>query len=81
MGWTVGKFLESIMKDNEALERVKEELIDLSRKLGKLRLFMESDKYKTLNEFSKDLLQAQCSVMSAYANILIMRIKIWGIDE
>ena len=64
----------------------KERLIKEERKLDKkvdaLRAFIEEDEYfDTLPESDRDLLMAQHAAMTAYFNILTMRMKKLGLKE
>jgi len=59
------------------VERMKKEVKKLRKKIDKLVDFVvtESDEYKELNQFDKDLLDAQGAAMVTYANILEIRVR------
>ena len=49
------------------------EIDELSEKLDKLTIFLESDKVKTIDHIQVVLLTTQCSIMKMYLSILIER--------
>lgn len=49
------------------------EIDELSEKLDKLTIFLESDKVKTIDHIHVVLLTTQCSIMKMYLSILIER--------
>jgi len=57
------------------IERLVVEKTELDDKLGKLKSFIGSDKFSTVDDVQKSLLQAQSHVMGAYSQILEERIK------
>ena len=76
--WSVfGYQIQDLMYKNNlpVKDRVKQEFYDLSDKIEKLKLFLETDKFKSLTDLSKEQLTLQLSVMTSYQNILADRIK------
>jgi len=62
-------------------KRLLKERDKLSKRLGKLVTFIESDEYKTLMEYEAYLLMTQSTIMASYVNILNTRIKMENIEE
>lgn len=56
-------------------QRMAAELAGLNDKLSKLCVFLESEKFATLDEDAKDLLKAQANGMRVYANALTARVE------
>lgn len=63
------------LKEPEYLVRMRAELNDLCMKLDKLAAFEESDDFKKLNAYQRDLMVAQYGAMLAYRNVLNIRIS------
>lgn len=55
-------------------ERLTVEKAELDDKLGKLKAFMESDKFNGIDTVQKSLLQVQAHAMLTYSQILFERI-------
>jgi hypothetical protein len=55
-------------------ERLTIEKQELDEKIGKLKSFMESDKFSTVDSIQQSLLQIQAHTMNAYSQILFERI-------
>lgn len=64
-------------KQLSAKDRVILEKNDLCEKLLKLEQFLVSEKFRTLPNKMRSLLQDQYDVMSAYIRILDARLAIW----
>lgn len=56
-------------------ERLEIEKQELDEKIGKLKSFMESDKFNEVNQLQRSLLQIQAHSMLTYSQILFERIK------
>lgn len=56
-------------------ERVQNELYNLTENVNKLKLFVETDKFKSIPDLQREQLTLQLSVMTSYQNILTDRIK------
>jgi hypothetical protein len=55
-------------------ERLTVEKQELDEKIGKLKSFMESDKFASVDSIQQSLLQIQAHTMNAYSQILFERI-------
>jgi len=62
--------------NNETLQRLKQEHKELSDKQGKLKAFIESDKFNTLSMVESAILLVQSDVMTIYYNVLSLRLLI-----
>lgn len=63
------------MKNKELIKKLKKEQDELNEKLHKLDLFItKQDKSQTISDLQLNLLNVQCDAMSAYSNVLEMRI-------
>ena len=60
-----------------AKNRVIKELNDLDTKTAKLIQFIETDKFKTLPDSAKSLLESQREIMLQYLAILNSRLENW----
>ncbi len=58
----------------EYLNRIKEEKVELSKKLEALRLFIKSDKFKDIDSVQMTLLNIQIKSMETYSQCLLERI-------
>ena len=58
-------------------QRVVEEREDLEERLMKLKVFLTSDVFQTLDDTNKDLLETQAVVMGHYLTILTARIALF----
>lgn len=58
-------------------QRVVDEKTELDVKLKKLSDFLETDKFKSLDEKERYLLKRQHEYMSNYSDILEERIELW----
>lgn len=56
-------------------KRLKEERDDLEKKIAKLLMFIKSDKFKSLPEEDRFLLDMRSSCMESYLTFLEQRIK------
>lgn len=64
------------MKNKELIKKLKKEQEDLNEKLHKLDLFItKQDNSQTISDLQLDLLNVQSDAMSAYSNVLGMRIN------
>lgn len=64
------------MENKELIKKLKKEQEDLNEKLHKLDLFIiKQDDSQTISDLQLNLLNVQCDAMSAYSNILGMRIN------
>lgn len=64
------------MKNKELIKKLKKEQDELNEKLHKLDLFItKQDKSQTISDLQLNLLNVQCDAMSAYSNVLGMRIN------
>lgn len=64
------------MKNKELIKKLKKEQDDLNEKLHKLDLFItKQDNSQTISDLQLNLLNVQCDAMSAYSNVLGMRIN------
>lgn len=66
------------MKDFE--KRLKEETLELARKLNSLNDFMRTEFFYGLDRASKDLLYEQNRIMNSYIQILGKRCELLGIS-
>lgn len=60
---------------NNYITRLIEEHEALTEKLQKLRQFLETDEYESLDSIDRDLLSAQASLMEQYVTILGARLE------
>ena len=60
---------------NDFLERLKEEQKLLDEKINKLKLFIDTSKFKELNEVQRYWLRQQLGAMKNYNRCLIERLK------
>lgn len=64
------------MENKELIKKLKKEQDDLNEKLHKLDLFItKQDNSQTISDLQLNLLNVQCDAMSAYSNVLGMRIN------
>lgn len=64
------------MENKELIKKLKKEQDELNEKLHKLDLFItKQDKSQTISDLQLNLLNVQCDAMSAYSNVLGMRIN------
>lgn len=64
------------MENQELIKKLKKEQEDLNEKLHKLDLFItKQDDSQTISDLQLNLLNVQCDAMSAYSNVLGMRIN------
>lgn len=64
------------MENKELIKKLKKEQEDLNEKLHKLDLFItKQDDSQTISDLQLNLLNVQCDAMSAYSNVLGMRIN------
>lgn len=64
------------MENKELIKKLKKEQDDLNEKIHKLDLFItKQDKIQTISDLQLNLLNVQCDAMSAYSNVLGMRIN------
>ena len=63
------------MTNKQHIDKLIIESEELIRKTTKLKNFMESDRYKTLDKYHQDLLTLQYNAMNSYLYILMMRIE------
>lgn len=64
------------MENKELIKKLKKEQDKLNEKLHKLDLFItKQDKSQTISDLQLNLLNVQCDAMSAYSNVLGMRIN------
>lgn len=64
------------MENKELIKKLKKEQDDLNEKLHKLDLFItKQDNSQTISDLQLNLLNVQCDAMSAYLNVLGMRIN------
>ena len=59
------------------LGRVRTEHSELSTRIDKLKVFVDSDAFNSLPEIQQQLLRRQFSVMTEYEDILQQRIRAW----
>lgn len=57
------------------IDRLNIEKNDLNDKIGKLKTFMESDKFNSIDVLQRSLLQIQIQAMFTYSQVLFERIK------
>lgn len=70
------------MKNNsELVERLSQELEDLTTKVSKLIAFIESDGFGMVNPRMQELLRSQFDAMHVYKNILQTRIELLHEEE
>ena len=62
------------MITEEQLARLTEEKIQLVERIGKLKDFINTDKFESIEESHKSLLRVQLSIMKSYNKILVERI-------
>lgn len=63
------------MENKELINKLEKEQDELNEKLHKLDLFItKQDKSQTISDLQLNLLNVQCDAMSAYSNVLEMRI-------
>lgn len=55
-------------------ERLEVEKKELDEKLGKLKSFMETDNFKTIDKVQQSLLRVQAHAMLTYSQILFERL-------
>lgn len=64
------------MKNEELVKKLKKEQKGINEKLHKLDLFItKQDNSQTVSDLQLSLLNVQCDAMSAYSNVLGMRIN------
>ena len=64
------------MENKELIKKLKKEQDDLNEKIHKLDLFItKQDKIQTISDLQLNLLNVQRDAMSAYSNVLGMRIN------
>ena len=64
------------MENKELIKKLKKEQDELNEKLHKLDLFIiKQDDSQTISDLQLNLLNVQCDAMSAYSNVLGMRIN------
>ena len=64
------------MKNEKLIQKLKKEQKGLNEKLHKLDLFITNqDNSQTVSDLQLSLLNVQCDAMSAYSNVLGMRIS------
>lgn len=64
------------MKNEKLIQKLKKEQKDLNEKLHKLDLFITKQaNSQTISDLQLNLLNVQCDAMSAYSNVLGMRIR------
>lgn len=59
-------------------ERVEIERKELIEKLDKLKVFLTTEKFKSLNQEQQALLTNQSKIMTEYVDCLENRLAIWG---
>lgn len=63
------------MENKELIKKLKKEQAKLDKKLLKLVIFlMDQEDSQTISDLQLNLLNVQCDAMSAYSNVLEMRI-------
>lgn len=63
------------MENKELIKKLKKEQAKLDKKLLKLAIFlMDQEDSQTISDLQLNLLNVQCDAMSAYSNVLEMRI-------
>lgn len=60
-----------------AKERVELELKELEERLGKLKMFVLTERFLKLSTMQQTLLMLQINIMTSYANCLHCRLKLW----
>ncbi|CEN49330.1 crAss001_48 related protein [Capnocytophaga canis] len=61
--------------DKEVKRRVQTELSELSERIGKLKIFVKSSKFKEIDKAQQPLLKKQLKVMLTYEDILKKRLN------
>lgn len=64
-----------MLKNSTFLERLVVERDELVEKMEKLTLFLKSDIFMNMNDYSRDLLMEQYRIMISYVDCLNRRIK------
>ena len=60
--------------------RLINEQFDLQEKISKLKLFIESENFKKVDDSQQKLLKEQVEVMERYNNILVERLSLLGVN-
>lgn len=68
-------FNSAMLKNSTFLERLVVERDELVEKMEKLTLFLKSDIFMNMNDYSRDLLMEQYRIMISYVDCLNRRIK------
>jgi hypothetical protein len=63
-----------------AKERVRQELEDLTERLGKLDAFIGGEKFEELCAEQRSMLMSQSISMATLSQILLLRLRVWDME-
>lgn len=73
--------MKDLIAEQNVIDRVRDERTELQAKSAKLNAFMHSGPYGELSEGHKTMMREQIQVMNRYADILTVRLALFGINR